>query len=155
MPIAIDKSKSPLWVRIVVWVLVVGLVAGIGVLTAVQVMTYWTSAGSTPTSTGAVTPEEASVFMASIDERYQPELEQLRAKLETDPDNLELTIEAAEKYLSWAQELAMINDQTVQLMAQLQASQSLALWERAAELDPADTQIQQQVAQLKSALGQE
>jgi hypothetical protein len=50
MPIkAIDKSQSPLWVRILVWILVGGLIAGtlvIAVATMMQLGGAWEDAGS-------------------------------------------------------------------------------------------------------------
>jgi len=39
---AIDKSSSPLWVRILVWILVAGLVAGTLVIAVATIVDGWT-----------------------------------------------------------------------------------------------------------------
>ena len=149
MPMAINKSKSPLWVRIVVWFLVIGLIAGIGILSVVQVGSFWRQGRQAGQSNQS--PEELT---NALNAYFQPQVDELRGKVEANPEDLESTTKLAELYLAWAVELSKSQDQSMQLMAQLYASQSLEFWEKAAALDPGDTKIAEQVAQLKNALNQ-
>jgi tetratricopeptide (TPR) repeat protein len=148
MPMAIDKSKSPLWVRIVVWVLVLGLVAGIGILTVGSVIQTW-SAGSR----GAEVPEEeAQAIRTEIDNLYQPQVDALQADFDANPEDASKAADLAQMYINWANELAAVNDLTTQFMAQISLSKALEFYEKALELDPGNSDYQAYVDELKAIL---
>jgi len=79
---AIDKSSSPLWVRILVWILVAGLVLGTAVV-AVMTIIQWNDAPA-PGETITINPEDLPPeILEQLEEmqRQQEQQEQLELVL--------------------------------------------------------------------------
>ncbi|MDR1412939.1 MAG: hypothetical protein LBJ07_03325 [Actinomycetes bacterium] len=136
----INKNSSPVWVRIVIWVLIIGLVAGIGILGIFQVVTYWNQSNTTPQQQPA-NAEEAQQQIATIDARYQPEVNQLSEEASATPEKKEALVSLARAYMDWGGALVAISDENAQATGMMRIAQSQEWWQKAWDLDPTDTEV--------------
>ncbi len=90
---AINKSQSPAWVKIVIWVVALSFVAsGIGFVVSAGL-----GSGGTPDS-GTATGDAT----VGIDQQYQPAADVAYAAAQAAPDNPDLLTEAGHRYFEWA-----------------------------------------------------
>jgi thioredoxin-like negative regulator of GroEL len=137
----INKSSSPLWVRIMVWILAGALIAGTGILAVSAAIQQWSQQPAPIAGNENLTPEEAQAKVGEIDARYQPKIDELQKTAEAKPDDKNALIELASAFTQWATELSMIQDNNAQMMAMLRISQSREPWEKAYGLDKTDTEV--------------
>ncbi|MDZ4655626.1 MAG: hypothetical protein U1F44_07115 [Coriobacteriia bacterium] len=86
---AVDKSRTPLWVKVVIWVISLSFVFG-------GVVFVGFGGSSSPGTNGAETTE------GGITAQYQPAIDVAVAALAADPENPDLLAFAGHRYFEWA-----------------------------------------------------
>jgi len=96
---AVDKSHTPLWVKVVIWVVALSFVFG-GVA-----FVGFSGGGSSSSDTTDTTSA------ASITAQYQPAVDAAVAAVAADPENPDLLALAGHRYYEWAVALYESGDQ--------------------------------------------
>lgn len=96
---AVDKSRTPLWVKVVIWVVALSFVFG-----GVAFVGFGGGGSSTPdtgdqTTTGGITAQ------------YQPAVDAAVAAVQADPENPDLLALAGHRYYEWAVAMYESGDQ--------------------------------------------
>ena len=139
---AINKSHSPAWVKIVVWVIIVAFVlTGVGfggsaILKGLANATQ--SGGTTSTSTNNTASTDT---LEIINTAFQPLATSLEASITADPENLALLTKAGSTYMDWAYQLYNSTDTNAQAAFSSTMAAAIPYWERAQKLSPADRTI--------------
>lgn len=94
---ALDKSNSSLWVKVVI-----GIVAASFVLSLIP--SVFGSGGASNTAQQPATTTGAT-GVAAINARYQPRVDAAEAVLKNDPNNRELLVTQGNSYFDWALEV--------------------------------------------------
>lgn len=90
-PMAVNKSDTPAWMRMVIIVVIIAFVAGgvgIGVITAIG------GGGANTAATGAGAD--------SITAQYQPRVDSALTAMESSPDNPDVIVQVGHAYFEWA-----------------------------------------------------
>lgn len=139
---AIDKSRSPVWVKITVWVLVVALIVGfvaIGFSSALpQIGQLFGFGSGTTTPGGNVTSADT---LDVINARYNTQATSTEAAVSADPDNLALRKQMGILYSNWAGDLAASSDPAAQAQFAATMAKALPHWQKAYELAPDDKAV--------------
>jgi len=88
--VAINKSNSPMWVKVTLIVLIVAFMASLVTIVANPFQSSSTPPGATPT--GAST----------ADSQYQPQVAGLTAQLQSDPASYTVLVSLGNTYFDWA-----------------------------------------------------
>jgi hypothetical protein len=91
-PMAVNKSDTPAWMRMVIIIVIIAFVAGgvgIGVITAIG------GGGASTSSTGGAGAD-------SITAQYKPRVEAALTAMETSPDNPVIIAQVGHSYFEWA-----------------------------------------------------
>ena len=145
---AIDKSQSPVWVRVTVWVTIfafVGTAAGVGIF---QLF----SGGNGGSANGGA---QVTAGLDSINAVYEPQVAAIEAQLAGDDENLKVLISLGTTYMNWAYELYNSTDPAAQAQFAPTMSAAAPIWERAYEIDPESKEIGGDLASALYYSGQE
>jgi len=132
---AIDKSQTPLWVRVTIWVTIfafVGTAAGYGLFQA-----FSGGLGNGNSTNGG----QVTAGLDSINAVYEPQVTAIETQLAGDEENLNVLISLGTTYMNWAYALYNSTDAAAQAQFGPTMAASLPYWERAYEIDPDSKEI--------------
>lgn len=138
---AINKSHSPAWVKIVVWVIVAAFVltgVGFGGSAILQALANASQAGTATTDTNTTASTDS---LEIINAAFQPTMTSLEASIAADPENLSLLTKAGSTYMDWAYQLYNSSDTKAQAAFSSTMAAAIPYWERAQVLSPSDRTI--------------
>jgi tetratricopeptide (TPR) repeat protein len=121
---AIDKSRTPVWMKVVIVFIAFTFVVGIGFSSFLGSCSSQTPTGTTSTTAGSTSTTQS---IQAIGLQFTPVIQAAEASLTADPKNYDLLIAQATNYYDWGQQLQ-------QALGQSNAGQDAPIWKSAASL---------------------
>lgn len=135
---SLDKSHSPMWVRVTIWITIVATVlafAGFGIFQIISDRQQAKQDKATQTKTQTSSTSE-------IDAQYQTSAKSTEALVNQDPKNADTQVELASIYMQWARALAQkTNDTKAQTAAAEKFQLARTHWQAAYDLDKTDKAV--------------
>jgi tetratricopeptide (TPR) repeat protein len=132
---AIDKSRSPLWVKVIVILVAISFVLVVGVPFLGTILSPTTS--TTGTGTGTTGSASTTDTLSAISKQFAPQTEAIDKQLATDPKNPELLKAQAEQYYSWAGAILTATNSLTE--ARPMAALAVQYYDRAFAAKPGDS----------------
>lgn len=117
---AIDKSRTPMWMKVVIVLVALTFVVGIGFSSLATACSTLTPGVTPPPTTSA----SATQTVDAIALQYTPVIQALEASVTADPKNYDLLLAQAQNYYGWGQ-------QVQQSLGESNSGQDVPIWKAA------------------------